>query len=137
NLEGETTLFGQMLVGQTEGSSGSGSSGSGSSGSGSSGTSDGSGGSGGSGNNDNKKRETLTGQQLFVTKITGQAAINAGIVKGMLVDFEMTAEIAASIETELLDAYTIRCHNNGTVSCLELEWTVCASGGCPPAGWEG
>lgn len=137
NLEGETSLFGQMLVGQTGGSSGSGGSGS-SGGSGGSG-SGGSGSSGGSGTGDTKvkQRETLTGQKLFVTEVTGQAAINAGIVKGMLLDFELEAEVAAAIESALLDAYTIRCHNGGNLNCMELEWTVCASTGCPFAGWEG
>src|SRR5690606_2403760 len=72
-----------------------------------------------------------------VVEITGQAALDAGITKGMIVDFNISAEVSAAIVAGLMDCYTIRCHNGGTLNCMELAWTVCATGGCPSMGWEG
>src|SRR5690606_24373703 len=66
-------------------------------------------------------REILTGQKLFVTKVTGQAAINAGISKGMLLYLNHSAQIKAAVQSVLNDAYTNDCYSGVTVKCTSID----------------
>jgi hypothetical protein len=80
-------------------------------------------------------KEVLTGKQVFVTAVTGTAAMKAGITIGMKWDATWSADIKAGITASSQDAYRIICYaNSGSVCCTAIDWTMCATTGCPKAG---
>lgn len=80
-----------------------------------------------------KQRETLIGQSLYITEITGSISTNASLSLGMRISTELAAKLGGQIKTELKDEYTIICYPNGNCPCTSTGWHICASSGCPKA----
>lgn len=86
-----------------------------------------------------KVKETIVGAGMYITAITGQAAIDAGLSLGMRIAnmADLSLEIQGQITAEFKDEFKIICYEGGSTYCTPMDWHACASGGCPTAGLTG
>ena len=91
-------------------------------------------GSNSSASNSNTKcqRETITGQGLYVTSVSGNASATVSL--GMRISSELAAQLSGKITAQMKNEYKIICYPNGGCPCTDMDWHPCETSGCPKAG---